>query len=138
MPRLLQKKIRGTKSGVWALPPRATVVANPPSAPGPPLCERRLLVRHFCEIGALVDSWPANIENISRGGLKVVIGRRFEVGTILKVEVALSDEDHFSMHLAKVVRIEQEPNGSWSLGCAFDQEISEDELQEFLNREDAK
>jgi hypothetical protein len=135
MPHLREKKIRGTKSGVWALSPTASVAASLPSAPAPPPYERRLLVRHFCEIGAVVDSWPAKIENISRGGLKVVIGRRFEVGTILKVEVPLSGEEHFSMHLAKVVRIEQDPNGSWSLGCAFDQEISEEELQELLNKE---
>jgi len=129
MPRLPKGKIRGAQSGVWALPPKIS-----PS----PAVEHRAFARHFCEIGAVVDSWPARIENISRGGLKVVIGRRFEVGTILKVEIALQGEEIPSMLLVRVVRITQEPDGSWGLGCAFNQEISEEQLQELLNEEGSK
>ena len=126
MPRVHKKKIRGTQSGVWALPPK-----TPPC----PAVEHRAFARHFCEIGAVVDSWPARIENISCSGLKVVIGRRFEVGTILKVEIALQGEENLSMLLVRVVRITQEPAGSWGLGCAFNQEISEEQLQELLTNE---
>jgi hypothetical protein len=129
MPRVPKGKIRGAQSGVWALPPKTS-----PS----PIVEQRAFARHFCEIGAVVDSWPAKIENISRGGLKVIIRRRFEVGTILKVEIALQGEEIPSMLLVRVVRITQEPDGSWGLGCAFNQEISEEQLQELLNEEGSK
>src|SRR5439155_5088421 len=123
-----KKQIKGQRSGVWALPLKAATPVpepSPPAAP-PPGIERRAFVRHFCDIGALVDSWPARIENVSRGGLKVVIGRRFEVGTILKVEIATAGEENFSMLLAQVVRAAPESVGNWGLGCAFLQEISEE------------
>ena len=131
MPRLRKKRIQGQKSGVWALPPKTVSVSEPTPPPASGI-ERRAFVRHFCDIGALVDSWPARIENVSRGGLKVVIGRRFEMGTILKVEVATAGEESFSTLLARVVRAAPESIGNWSLGCAFLQEISEEEVQDLL------
>jgi hypothetical protein len=142
MSRLHKKKIRGQKSGVWALPPKANPDSDPGQAdpdsdsttPPPPALERRAFVRHFCDIGALVDSWPARIENLSQGGLKVVIARRFEVGSILKVEVPVGGEEAYSMLLARVVRAIPEPTGGWGLGCAFLQAISEEELEALLPR----
>jgi hypothetical protein len=133
MPHLRKKKIQGQKSGVWALPPK-TAQASEPTPPPSPRLERRAFVRHFCDIGALVDSWPAQIENISRGGLKIIISRRFEVGTILKVEIPLTGEESSSMLLARVVRAAPEPSG-WGLGCAFLQEISEEKIHSLLNKE---
>jgi len=133
MPRLRKKHIKGQRSGVWALPPKTPLTSEPAPTPSPPAgIERRAFVRHFCDIGALVDSWPARIENVSRGGLKIIIGRRFEVGTILKVEVATADEEIQSMLLARVVRAAPESISHWGLGCAFLQEISEDEVQGLL------
>jgi hypothetical protein len=129
MRSLRKKKIRGTKSGVWALPPIAPEPT--PSLPSPGI-ERRAFVRHFCDIGVVVDAWPARVENISRGGVKVVVSRRFEVGTVIKLEVRVPGEADFYMLLAKVVRVVQEPTGSWGLGCEFVQEITEEEMQELL------
>jgi PilZ domain len=129
MPKAHKKQIMGTQSGVWALQPKTSSF---------PAIEQRAFARHFCEIGAVVDSWPARIENISLGGLKVVIGRRFEVDTILKLEIGLQGEENLSMLLVRVVRVMQEPAGSWGLGCAFSQEISEEQLQESLNEDGPK
>ena len=137
MPHLRKNKIQGQKSGVWALPPKtAPASASEPTPPPTSGIERRAFVRHFCDLGAVVDSWPARIENVSRGGLKVVIGRRFEVGTILKVEIATAGEENFSMLLAQVVRAAPESVGNWGLGCAFLQEISEEEVQGLLAGEE--
>ena len=133
MPHLRKKKIQGQKSGIWALPAK-TAQASEPTPPPSPRLERRAFVRHFCDIGALVDSWPAQIENISRGGVKVVIGRRFEVGTILKLEVSAAGTESSFVFLAQVVRASPEPSG-WGLGCAFLQEISEEEIQGLLRKE---
>jgi PilZ domain-containing protein len=134
MRHLRKKQIKGQRSGVWALPPKAATPVPEPSPPAAPPSgiERRAFVRHFCDIGALVDSWPAKIENVSRGGLKLVIGRRFEVGTILKVEIATEAQESLSLLLARVVRAAQECAGNWGLGCAFLQEISEEEVQGLL------
>ena len=106
---------------MWDLPPKTVHASEPTPSPA---AERRAFVRQFCDIGALVDSWPAHIESISRGGLKVVISRRFEVGTILKVEVPLAGAESSFVFLARVVRAAPESIGGWGLGCAFLQEIS--------------
>jgi hypothetical protein len=140
MSHLHKKKIRGQKSGIWALPPKADPDSDSPKADPdsdstpPPAIERRAIVRHFCDIGALVDSWPARIENLSQGGLKVVIARRFEMGSILKVEVPVAGEESYSMLLARVVRATPEPTSGWGLGCAFLQAIPEEELEALLPR----
>jgi PilZ domain len=127
-----KKKIRGTESGVWALPFSRTQPTNSSQAN-----ERRTYVRHFCDIGAVVDAWPARIQDISRGGAKVVLSRRYEVGTVLKLEVFVPSNESLYMLLVKVVHIVQEPTGSWRLGCAFVQEITDEEMQELLTTSEA-
>jgi PilZ domain len=84
---------------------------------------------------AVADPWPARIESISRGGLKIVIELRFEVGTVLKVEVAVPGEEGFSMSVVRVVRVAQESSGLWGLGCAFIQEISERKCRCLMTKE---
>ena len=132
MQSLRKKKIYAAKSGVWALPPVA-----PQSIPAAatPAIERRAFVRHLCDIGAVVNACPARIQDISRGGVKVVVSRRFEVGTVLKLEVPIGDEENVQMILARVARVIQEPTGSWSLGCSFVKEISQEEMDELLTIE---
>ena len=135
MPSLGKKKIRGTQSGMWGLPPAAPKAA--PSSPSSGI-EQRAFVRHFCDMGAVVDAWPARIENISRGGVKILVGRRFEVGTVIKLELHVPGEDEFYLLLVKVVRIAEESNGGWGLGCAFVREITEEEIQKLLTTQSDK
>ncbi len=135
MPSPSRTKIRGTQSGVWALPPKTAEAAPALSSPSSSAIERRAFARHFCDFGSVVDSWPARIESISRGGLKVVIERRYEVGTVLKVEVAVPGGEGFAMSVVRVLRVAQESTGHWGLGCAFMQEISEEEMQELVTKE---
>jgi hypothetical protein len=137
MKALHKKIIQGTKTGFFGLPPNDTQPTSPAAAasPAPPI-EHRAFVRHLCDIGAAVDAWPARIQNISRGGVKVIVTRRFEVGTNLKLEIHVSIEDEVFMLPAKVVRVESEPSGSWCLGCAFVQEITEEEVRELLTNDE--
>jgi hypothetical protein len=124
------------KSGIFALPPIESQPTSPAPAPATAsVIERRVYVRHFCDIGAVIDAWPARIENISRGGVKVVVSRRFEVGTILRLEIRIPGDDDVFMLPAKVVRVEPVSTSGWGLGCAFVQEISEEEMQELLTND---
>jgi hypothetical protein len=129
MPSQGKKKILGTKSGMWGLPPAAPKAT--PSSPSSGI-EQRAFVRHFCDISAAADAWPARVENISHGGVKIVVGRRFEVGAIIKLEFRVPGEDEFYLLLVKVIRVAEEPAGGWSLGCAFVREITEEEIQKLL------
>jgi hypothetical protein len=76
--------------------------------------------------------WTAKILNISRGGVALLLGRRFEMGTLLAIEVPKTKTQNSLTFLARVVHVSGKPAGTWQVGCAFTQEISEDDLQALL------
>ena len=58
------------------------------------------------------------VRDISTGGLCLVLGRRFEPGAGLAIEVP-DAEGGSSTLLAKVVHVRTDGAGSWALGCAW-------------------
>jgi hypothetical protein len=77
-------------------------------------------------------TWKAKIRNISTRGLGLVLGRRFEPGAGLAIEIPETDTRPADTLLAKVVRVNPQPDGSWLLGCAFVSELGDDELEALL------
>jgi hypothetical protein len=77
--------------------------------------------------------WSGKVQNISRGGLCLVIGRRFELGTLLAIDVQgrVGDLPSRSL-LARVVHVAVSPGGSWMLGCSFTNELTDEELKILL------
>src|SRR5205807_622730 len=78
------------------------------------------------------DPWPATIRGISTGGLSLTLGRRFEHGSGLAIEIPTED-GATSIVLARVVRVSTHPDGGWLLGCSFISELSEEEVRHVLN-----
>ena len=75
-------------------------------------------------------SWPAYLRNISNGGMRLVLARRFEPGAALAVEVAgTEDDDSTSTLLARVVHVQQHRQGAWALGCSLVSALSDEEIQ---------
>ena len=74
-------------------------------------------------------AWSAQIQDISRGGVNLLGNHAFDPGTILKIELPLTDQVVPATILARVVHASAKPNGVWALGCAFVKELREEELQ---------
>ncbi|GIW80302.1 MAG: hypothetical protein KatS3mg105_2109 [Gemmatales bacterium] len=77
-------------------------------------------------IGRVEMRWRAKLRDLSYTGAQLVTDRRFEVGTILSIEVVkLGDE--FTSLLARVMHVTEVPEG-WALGCRFAKELSEKDM----------
>jgi len=102
--------------------------------------ERRAWIRYpthletFCRqaIGGPEMCWSGVIQNISRGGMRLLMHRRFEPGSLLKMDVPLPVEQPTPYLMSRVIYATLQPNGSWALGCAFTEELDEDYMGAIL------
>jgi hypothetical protein len=100
--------------------------------------ERRASVRHACEREAvsrpleLVDSicWGATVQDVSTGGIGLLLCYPFKPGTFLAVEVR--DESRTQTFLVRVVHVADQADGNWFLGCEFAAPLREGELADLL------
>jgi hypothetical protein len=83
-------------------------------------------------MGAKETQWLGMVQEVSRGGLRLLLNRRFEAGTLLQVELQGRQGGSPGQLLVRVVRVTPEASQWWVLGCAFVGEISEDEVQLLL------
>jgi hypothetical protein len=122
------------------LRPRATPAANASTI------DRRVAVRYPSELDAICEPaaaktsaepemrWSAKVRDISTGGLGLWLGRRFERGTVLIVELPTVDEDSPRLMPVRVAHVTRAGPGQWIVGCAFVRRLSEDELQAALQQ----
>jgi hypothetical protein len=97
--------------------------------------DRRNWVRHPASLRALV--WPASdpgsepyaaeVDDVSQGGVKVVVDKPFELGTLLNVGLTCPQAPAMTL-LACVVHCQQGPAGQWAVGCTFSAELNEKDL----------
>ncbi len=73
----------------------------------------------------------ARVDNISRGGIRLVTAHRPEAGTMLAVDLPGPEGQGPYTVLACVVHVGARGEGLWRLGCTFSQELSEEELRAF-------
>ena len=103
--------------------------------------ERRASIRYPCDAESFSpenscrpitatqkDAWGATVRDLSTIGMGLVVSRRFELGTLLIVDLEDADHTSRSSMLVRVVRISQESKASWLLGCAFTTKLTESEL----------
>ena len=113
------------------------------SAPGKadgkrPGVDCRVYERQSCELPATCQPasaremreqrWTATIVDISQGGVRIHVTRRFERGTPLAIELPSDGANESSVVFAKVVHVRAEENGQWALGCKFISDLDEDEV----------
>jgi serine/threonine protein kinase len=108
--------------------------------------ERRAWVRFPCTQGTSVtlessfhpdaadngESWPATVLDISVGGLALILGRRFEPGTVLTVEWSDKEAGQPTSLLVHVMYAKPQGFGHWLVGGAFLQQLTCEELQALL------
>jgi hypothetical protein len=101
--------------------------------------ERRAWVRYPCNVASLYQPgtgqldhrwWFAQVRDISKKGIGLILPRRFEPGTQLAVAL-YSRIPAFSRTLEATV-VHVAPLGeNWAVGCAFAQGLSDDELHAY-------
>ena len=74
------------------------------------------------------ESWSATVNDLSTGGMGLLVNRRFEPDTLLTVELHDSEEATVRLLLVRVVRALQQDRSSWLLGCEFPTKMTEAEL----------
>jgi hypothetical protein len=77
-------------------------------------------------------SWSGRIQDISATGVCLLLRRRFEPGTILTAELHGAGESITKTLLIRVLRVQEQARRRWSIGCAFDRELSDLELKALL------
>ncbi len=115
--------------------------AHEPGLATPPVAgERRVFVRHECSVETFSQPgegrldqvwWPATVRNLSAAGVGLILGHRFDVGTLLAVElVSKTERDGRKLH-ARVRHATPQEDG-WLLGCVFTEELSDTDLAALL------
>jgi eukaryotic-like serine/threonine-protein kinase len=102
--------------------------------------ERRQAVRHpanldlSCQLLVRVKEkeWPARAVNVSARGVCLVLGRRFEPGTHLTVQVRTRDGDLARTLVLRVVRVSRQPPKEWTLGCVLTPPLNDPDLKDLL------
>jgi hypothetical protein len=74
------------------------------------------------------EAWSASVRDLSTDGIGLVVSRRFELGTLLTVDLEDADHTAHSNLLVRVVRIFQQDKDAWLLGCSFIHKLSESDL----------
>jgi PilZ domain len=107
----------------------------------PSATDQRRSIRYSCILDAscrpsdaieFVSSEPAIVLNISRGGVGLLLGRRFPPDTILTLGLEATTQEFLPPVSVRVVRAQQRDNGDWVLGCEFLRPLGDDELQALL------
>jgi len=103
--------------------------------------ERRAAVRYPCTTESFSsdnscrpitapqkEAWTAIVRDLAIGGVGIVVPRRFELGTLLTVDLEDAARTTKRTLVVRVVHITQETPNSWLLGCAFTSQMTEADL----------
>jgi hypothetical protein len=126
--------------GKSAAPPARAPRLAPPAADGkrarPRGRDQRATVRHASTKGGSCRpispgeaTWAAKVQDVSAGGVGLVLERRFEPATVLLVEVLPTAKEPGRQLLVKVVRAQQLSPRRWLLGCVFARRLSDEDVQ---------
>jgi hypothetical protein len=106
--------------------------------------ERRSAPRHPCTVGVscVIDTdlfgskeseeaWPGTIHDLAPRGVGLVISRRFEPGTALRVDLESATGAVRGL-AARVVNVRPEALGHWFHGCLFREPLTDADLRDLL------
>lgn len=123
-----------------AIVPEPSTAMTAQSAQAAPDRERRVSVRFesnakgTCQTLSMhrESSWEATVRNISCEGIGLLLGRRFEPGALLSIELTESTGDRQRLLLARVAHATQQAEGKWLVGCTLVNPVTEEEIQALL------
>ena len=102
--------------------------------------ERRGSARLLCSQAAFCRThqprdyifWTARARDISAAGIRLVVGHRFEPGTMLAVELLSANQSIAREIAARVIHATALGGSGWMIGCEFVDRLSEAELTALL------
>jgi hypothetical protein len=71
------------------------------------------------------NCYSARVQDISQGGVRLLVNQRFEPGTFLRILLNKAIE-------ARLVHATPAGDNKWALGCEFTMTLSEQEIQHLL------
>jgi hypothetical protein len=100
--------------------------------------DRRSAERHPCALDTSClpaadgdNAWDARVIDISATGVGLLLGRRFEPGTLLSFRLEGRTEGQSFNAVARVVHATRQADGGWLLGCALLDPLDEPQLRAF-------
>ena len=72
--------------------------------------------------------WPAKVRDISSSGVSLLMSRRFEVGTMLVIDLHTTSGDESVLLLGRVARVTERMRGDWIMGCVLSKQLGNNEL----------
>src|SRR6266849_4621747 len=101
---------------------------------------RRKWIRHLCgsetTCRIIVESkqnfWAVEVQNISPGGINLVLDRIIPAGKLLTLELHRKDGDQSFQRQARVTYLFRNSEGRYVMGAAFSWELSLEELGKFI------
>lgn len=109
--------------------------------------ERRVWVRHICKLDGSCqpvsedrseDRWPARVRDVSEGGVGLFLNRRFEIGTLLILELPSSNGSAPHLYLVRVIRLVHLAKDKWFLGCTLNPEIDNEDVKTLVEAAGAR
>lgn len=124
-------------------PPAPSANSEAALSPSTPLptrsaVDRRAFVRYGSQLKGSCRAlsadrkhrWTAQIRDISASGVGLILNRRFEPGTVLRVKLpGLSSRRLF---LVRVIRVQKHEDRTWIVGCVFPRPLTEEEVKSLL------
>ncbi len=81
-------------------------------------------------------AWIGPIKNMSRGGVGLILPRKFEVKTNLVIEIEDPKSGLIRSCQARVIHVCASPEGAWLTGCVFAKPLDEKEFFEVVRQEE--
>jgi hypothetical protein len=102
--------------------------------------ERRAFVRYPCDLetnchpltAGAGPEWSGQVADVSRGGVGLILSRRFELKTLLAIELQSRTGQFTRRVFGRVVHVQRRDDGAWLLGCALANELSDEDLRALL------
>ncbi len=95
----------------------------------PSQADRRRWVRYPANLGTFWQTvtgqeicYSARVQDISQGGVRILVNQRFEPGTLLRILLNKAVE-------ARLVHATPTTDHKWALGCEFTAVLTEQEVQ---------
>ena len=77
------------------------------------------------------------VRDVSANGIGLLVGRRFERGTVLLIQVLGENPALPPMLVGKVVHVTAQSTGEWLIGCALARGLTQAEVQTVAENETA-